>query len=245
MRAITPDNGETATGISYPTFTHAIVTRGDIQSETFYDGLGRPFEQRKVMADGSVSKMTVDYDSMSRPFRKSDWFQTGQTPVYTVTEFDGLGRPVKTTAPDGAESTTAYKGLATASTIKKINGVTGNDSTTTQYADGFGRLIMVDAPEGAGAVYRFDLLGRLTKVNLVPSLGATPISSYINNSYTDHQVRTFTFDLLGRQTSATNPETDSWKRRLDALGNALLIEDENGRARATNCATPSMPRGGF
>lgn len=142
---------------------------------------------------------------------------------------DPLGRLQRTLAADGSRSVMGYSALDSTVTAFNINGVpppdpnapsTGTSATTGYQRDSFGRLIYVDAPEGADARYTYSAVGDLLRVELLESVEFGP--PFI-------QVRTFDYDRLGRLLSSTNPESGTVRyTQYDAGGNVLEKVESDG-----------------
>jgi len=125
---------------------------------------------------------------------------------------------------DGSRAKTTYEGLDSATTLFGIK--TGatidlNDESKTWYRkDIWGRLKRVEPPGtgtqtpiGTPADYTYNGLDQLTTVNLTG------------------QVRTFTYDALGRILTAQNPENGTTTYTgYDCIGNVLGAQDANGIA---------------
>ena len=175
-----------------------------------YDGLGRVIQTATAVPTTQCSGGTLftqtTYDSMSRVYSVSNPYCSTSDPTYGLTyfEYDGLGRKIQTTLPDGAVSTIAYAGNAT-ETTDPPNGTTSVQHI--QQSNGLGFLTSVCevglAPQSTGGpqdcklniagsgsltTYAYDPLGNMLSVNQ-HGLG-----------------RTFTYDGLSRLTSALNPE---------------------------------------
>ncbi len=91
---------------------------------------------------------------------------------------------------------------------------TYSNSISSYTNDIFGRLVKVDAPEGADARYYYNGLDQLTRAEV----GAQST-----------QARTFTYNALGNALSAYTPERGTiYYREYDALGNLLKYDDPNG-----------------
>ncbi|MDQ7007781.1 MAG: hypothetical protein Q9Q40_11175 [Acidobacteriota bacterium] len=242
---------------------------GDDLAETIghHDFAGRVTKKEKLNPDGSRSYQHVRYDEKGRESFVSEWTSSatddgslpGTTKDYTyITNIDGtdyvvddpFGRVRKATGPLGEVTETDYFGTNKTVTVRGI--ATGQqteqaqDAVTTYYTDGLGRLVAVDSAEGADAVYEYDVNDNLTKVNLVDALSMAPTANdRYATSNADEQVRSFAYDALGRQTSATQPEngtseTLAWNElgqvteTRDALGTAwghktVLTYDAAGR----------------
>ena len=160
-------------------------------SKVLYDPLGRTLEARQYEGASTFIATKTEYDAVGRAFKSSNPYRPqSESTVWTTTAFDGLGRVISVTTPDGAFASTSYS---------------GNTATVTDQAgkkrksvsDGLGRLVEVyEDPEVPGGpselnyltVYQYDVLDNLVKVTQ------------------GGQQRFFMYDSLSRLTRARNPE---------------------------------------
>ena len=229
---------DTATGITGTTLTISCPSSSNIcrHDETLLDGLGRATS--KLLVSDPVGQVTeaTSYDSngrilkMSNPYRStSDSTYGFETPTY-----DGLNRTIQMLHADGSVSKT-YHGAAVstggglssqlcASTyglgypVLKVDEA-GNKLQS--WTDGFGRLIEVDEPNSSGTLsvgtcYSYDLNNDLTGV----AQGTV--------------TRSFSYDLLSRLTSATNPEPGVINYYYTASGGSLCSGDASSVCRRTD-----------
>jgi RHS repeat-associated protein len=194
-----------------------------VEDVQYKDGLGRTYVDQHWQGPGSSSLDSVSYtfDSNGRPYSVSmpcviSWAQTCSTPKTTQT-YDALNRPLVTT--DGGGGTVSYS-------------YTNNDVFIT----------IGPAPSGENTKRRqleYDALGRLTSVCEISSLPGSgtcgqnsPQTGYWtkytynalgqitgvtqNAQSSSTQTRTYVYDLIGRLTSETNPESGSTSYAYDA-----------------------------
>lgn len=253
LRWIRPATPEVPTEITYPTLLEARVRRevnasNYLETVHLYDSLGREIETRRRNADEATGYdfQKAEYDIAGRELRRSKWARAGTTAAelkWTVTDYivderhdintgavirlpDPLGRPQRITAPDGSTTRYAYYGLTTVTTqagIRGVDDVTGVGSevaVTTRMEDALRRLVEVRSPgNGAKANYSYDALDRLREVRLIDPSDATRA-----------QVRWFEYNVLGRLTSESNPESGIVQYlQYDARGN--LVKERDGRGQ--------------
>jgi len=123
-----------------------------------------------------------------RQVKVTNPYLSGETPLWTVSEYDALGRVTQVTAPDGSATTTSYSGNTTT-----VTDAAGKRKKFTY--DAFGNLTQVAEPDAQGNLtvltnYTYDVAGRLLTVSMNGGL----------------QTRGFAYNEYGQVTSATNPE---------------------------------------
>src|SRR6266481_318670 len=128
-----------------------------------FDGLGRPVQSQEVTPSGTVLTDTT-YDAtghastVSNPYYQSSTHSSDPTYGVTTTQYDALGRTIKTIKQDGSVSTAAYN---------------------TAPGDGAGSsVVCTTAIDEAGKQRQActDALGRLVKV-IESNPGSTPTSA--------------------------------------------------------------------
>ena len=128
-------------------------------------------------------------------------YAPGGTPVWTTYAYDGSGRTVSVTAPDGSVTTTEYLtvyGSYTGSLVRVTKPHPANVAGRwkIQQTDAMGNLVRVIEPNPVGGAdwitnYTYDALGHLVGVSMPRDNGT--------------QTRTFAY-TGNDMTSATNPE---------------------------------------
>lgn len=250
----TPAQSQTI--IAYNDTDRTITTNSDLsrfndkllKSEIIYDGLGRTTQARQYETATQYILTEKKYDALGRAWASSNPYRpaSGESPVWTQTTYDALGRVSSLTAPDGSKSYTLYDGAR----------VLATDPAWTQQLsrmDALGRLVEVwevrkpDETTGTEPVsfpvpqdlnipkvsagykssYGYDPLGNLTAVT--QRIGASGTT----------QKRSYVYDSLSRLTSATNPESGTIGYRYDLIGNLILkIDSRAGGAALPNCSIP-------
>lgn len=128
--------------------------------------------------NSTITKTQGDFDASLRPQSSTD-----ERSVTTQTTFDLYGRPTSISKDGDAPISISYPDEWTRITTQA-------SKTTTEYFDGFGRLIEQDLPDGRVIVPTYDIHGRVINTTETTSDGKTRSSST-------------TYDLLGRVTSET------------------------------------------
>ncbi len=194
-------------------------TSGVLARESLrFDDLGRPFLEKRLLADGTWAQRKTVWDAMGRKVWVSEWYPNA-TPdaamsktVYaycgdhdwdpnTPEACDPFGRPLRITPPDGAghDVRLRYAGVRVVERQVKIAMQVGSEmeAVTSETYDRQGRLSQVSEPSGTGGspvttTYGYDVGNRLTTVST--TAGATT------------QTRTFTYDNRGFLLAEQLPE---------------------------------------
>ncbi len=173
-----------------------------------YDQMGRTKETRQYVGGTNYIAVQSDYNALGHLYKTSNPYRPwlSETPVWTTTVFDTLGRTTSVTTPDSAAVTSSYNG----------NSVTVTDQSgkaRKSVTDALGRLIEVyEDPAGLNykTEYGYDVLDDLTTVTQ------------------GTQMRTFGYDSLKRLKSAINPESGTVSYEYDNNGNLTFKTDARG-----------------
>lgn len=109
-----------------------------VEVQTF-DGLGHMLEADKKNGSTLVSTVAYSYDGAGQRIRTSNPYGPSDTPVYTTSSYDPLGRLTQVSPPSGGPTQYQYSG----------NTITITDPAGTQrksYTDALDHLIEVDEP---------------------------------------------------------------------------------------------------
>ena len=138
--------------------------------------------------------------------------------MWTVYNYDGIGRTLSVVSPDGA-STTSY--LYQGNTVK-VTDAAGKWKKYT--SDAMGRLTQVNEPNPAGGAdyvttYTYDLLDHLTGVSMPRSTGT--------------QTRTFNYGNPPTPflQTATNPESGTVTYTYDSQNRLATVTDAKSQRR--------------
>ena len=178
-----PDGGWTITDYSDTPGNHYVHTQTlertspsqqTIESYQFVDNLGR---QSRAFAKEGTTYLTTDtqYDNQGRLWRVSNVYRTNTltdavnpSGNWTTSGYDVLGRLILVTAPDGAQTNTAYSAVTTGAYIGASITVTDAAGKSRKSVnDALGRVIQVtEDPNGLGyqTNYTYDVLNNLRKV---------------------------------------------------------------------------------
>jgi RHS repeat-associated protein len=220
-------NSQTDPTNAVTSFTHTSATQSEtvlpivsgssaIDTVSFLDAMGRAHLGQVRQAPGGTTFDTMedDFDVEGRPSRETLPFGAtlgqGSASAYgKTTIYDSLGRVSNITDSGGGYTTFSYS-QNDALTTRGPAPTGQNAETHQQEFDALGRITSVcevTGATGSGACgqsngksgywtkYRYDALGHLIGVTQNAQSGSQT------------QTRTYTFDLLGRMTSAKDPET--------------------------------------
>jgi RHS repeat-associated protein len=203
------------------------------------DGFGRVVLVQDSRTNAYV-KSEYDVCSCSatgRAVKVSNPYLSGETPQFTVSEYDALGRNSRVTAPDGSAATSSYAGNTTT-----VTDPAGKRKKSTY--DAFGKLTQVAEPDASGNLtvltnYTHDEAGHLTGVSM-------------NNGA---QARSFAYNQYNQVTSVTNPENGTVSytyRAADGLltsksdaKNQVANFDYDGLRRVTRIYPPQGANYGY
>ena len=205
---------------------------------TYQDPLGRDVKTQSESALDQVGSPPtwistwVVYDQQGRVVQKSEpYFETDAAPVafsattsgvfvWTVTQYDLLGRAISIQRPDPTATTTAGAATTTITyTDQKVQTKTPptaaspNGQTTTQVRDSQGHVIEVVDANGSALVQQYDAFG-----NVVATF------DQYGNSVTAN------FDIRGRKYQTSDPDMGQWTYGYDALGETVWQQSPNERA---------------
>ena len=198
-----------------PIFTGA----SSIDTYRTLDSLGRSYIDQRRQAPGSTNfdTSTTYYDSAGRPFQttmpcvKTVSVACPTTTPSTTKTYDGASRPTQVTDGGGGIVTYDYWRNTVKQTAKPAP--TGENTKRKQFQyDGLGRLTsvceMTSDPTWSGNCAQTNpQTGYWTQYayNVSPNFNSLTVSQ--NSQSSPIQTRLYVYDMLGRLTSETNPET--------------------------------------
>ncbi|WPB78998.1 RHS repeat-associated core domain-containing protein [Archangium violaceum] len=190
--------------------------RGNVSTVT-YDSTYRLYPVSRCNALGQCSSQTWDG---ARALVKSETDLNGGVTRY---DHDSLGRPVRTTLPDGSVETFAYldRGNPSAQRVRRtVSDGTADGLWMEAYEDGLGRRYRTVKDGGATQETLFsNASNRVWKQSNWFGPGETP------------RYQTFSYDGLGRLRTATNPDGTS-AQRVYGYG-YVATYDELGQEKVT------------
>ncbi len=226
---------------SYMNFNGQIST---VDVLTTLDGLGRPYLTQRKQGQSSSFYDSVEqqYDALGRPYWTSVPYAAGaggSAPSGTpenITYYDGAGRPIKTTYG----YTTSSSGPIVNVSYPNLNDVyqslapapSGEKTKDRQMEyDAVGRLTSVcevtSTLSGNGTCYQISSsTGYWTKYAYDSPINSMKVTQSAQGGTA--QTRTYQYDMLGRLTSETNPESGTTQYYWDTGNSACGAYTSNG-----------------
>jgi RHS repeat-associated protein len=201
-----------------------IDATNSIWKADYFDGLGRVVQTQTQSETGghTIISGTTTYNTCGQvdkqylaqdiPSNLSAYYNTGISSwKCTSYAYDGLGRVVTQTNPDGTTASNDY------TTPWQTNSTNTRGLITRNFFDAFGRLIQVQEPNSDNTVYAtthytYDILGNLTQVQ-----------DAANNT------TSMTYNGLSRKTGMTDPDMGAWSYVYDNNGNLTTQTDAKGQ----------------
>ncbi|WP_233533875.1 RHS repeat-associated core domain-containing protein [Kitasatospora sp. SolWspMP-SS2h] len=210
------------------------------KSLQIYDGLGRVRQSQSMPVQGQVGRLISEaffdshgwqvkstpsyYNAESGPVATVFLPQDSQVPTQTWNEYDGLGRITAgkfiSYGQEQWRSTASYPGAERTDATPPPGGY-----ATTTITDATGAAVEVrqykaGTPTGAydATTYGYDVAGKPT---------------WVQDSSTPAHRWTYSYDLLGQQTSSTDPDTGTSTVVYDKAGHPVTTTDARGKSIST------------
>ena len=217
---------------------------GYITSTSLYDSLLRLRQTQMPTPQGGMAVTDHFYDSRGWEWKtNTNWWDSGATPGSTIvtvpdsqvpnqkeTQFDGLGRPVIVTSyDDSAIRSVSY----TVQTGDKVTTIPASGATpTTVSTDALGRQAELDSWTTAPAVTTGRNAGGFATVTLTGGASQATTYSYETRGWlsgmkdvSTGEQWTRTYNLLGQEITATDPNSGTTSMSYDADGNLTAATD--------------------
>lgn len=209
-----PDGGQTTYSYndSPPTpsvtVTKKITSSENTVSTSIMDGVGHVTRTELTSDPQGADYTDSTYDGEGLAWKQSNPYRSTSDPSYglTTTAYDAIGRTTSVTYPDENAASTVYSGNCSTVTDPQ-------SKARKSCSDGLGRMTQIfEDPSGLNyeTDYTYDALDNLIKVT------------------EGSQTRSFVYDSLSRQLSATNPESGAVSYAYDANGNVQTKKDARG-----------------
>jgi RHS repeat-associated protein len=193
-------------------------TAGAAPVTVWYDVLGREIRSQTLSADGSTVNKDTGYNALGQQVAVSDPYFSGDTPVYTYTQYDPLDRLQFTTAPDGTVSELVYNGLTTQTIADSDERAGGKNLTTTTVKNAKEELVSVTDHLNGTMSYTYDGAGQLVKTTAPDA----------NIDFPDSNVTVIEYDVLGNKYRQDDPDMGEWFYTYNALTQLVAQVDAVG-----------------
>jgi RHS repeat-associated protein len=179
-------------------------------SEEVFDELGRKITTGVKDIQGNMSYKDYQYDAINRNIKTSEPYSSGSPTQWSVTDFDGLGRPNKVTSYTGKIVTMSYDKLTT--TV--ADNSTGQTKVSTKNSIGH-QVKTIDTPVGGTINYTYFANGNLKQTDY------------------DGTSIIITQDGWGRKTSLLDPSAGRYTYTYNTIGELLTETTPNGTTTNT------------
>jgi len=188
----------------------------------WYDRQGREIRRKALSPSGTQSVyQDTGYNGLGQNAAVSESYFAGETPVYSFSAYDALGRTAYVTAPDGTVMETVYNGLTTQS-IADSNRRSGSGADAPKHQvktvvqNAKGQTLEVIDNLNNSLLYEYDAAGNLTAtVAGAGGPGAVRIE--------------MVYDIRGNKIQQTDPDMGTWNYTYNALGELVSQTDAKGQ----------------
>jgi RHS repeat-associated protein len=196
------------------------------------DGLGRSQYTQQKQAQTATNYDTIQqvYDSFGRPYQVTmPYVATSAspgppsgTPIASTTYYDALGRQIQTIDGGSGQLNATYSGRDVYQEIAPKPASDGNKKRKQFEYDALGRLISVceitgGANSGPCAQDNSQTGYRTAYIyDTAPNVNSLTVTQNVQTGGGTSQTRTYLYDMLGRLTQETNPETGTTYYKYDS-----------------------------
>lgn len=200
---------------------------------TCYDLLGRAIKSGKLSFDGyNWDASRQEFDSKGRKVHESlPYIDSIESPYWTVTTYDLLGRVERIDFPDNSFSEVSYLGNDVYGLRTVFRDRTGK--TKTEWKNALGEVVRVEDALDGVVIYDYDSTGNLISTNTTGPIVATGAPASITV--------TVVHDDLGRKLGMSDPDKGDWEYEHNAFGE-LVRQSSIGKSQATTMSYDLMGR---
>ncbi len=193
-------------------------TSDGLWEDAYFDGMQREYMR---VRDGGATQLTEYFEGTARVWKQSLWYApASESARYVVRSYDGSGRVVRVTAPDGTHADTSYAicyNPADGDFAAPRACTTRTDElghAAREAVDGFGQVVNRSEWNGTEARthYSYDVLGR--EIQVEDAVG---------------NIRSQSWDSLGNLLSVCDPDLGCWSYGYDAAGRRIRATDAKGQ----------------
>jgi RHS repeat-associated protein len=217
------------------TYYRKTTTSGAAPTQVYYDHLDRVVRETTLGFDNRPIHVDTQYDERGQIKRVSEPYFEKESPVWTVNEYDILGRVIKQTAPDNSITTTRYEGFTTVVTNplgqtqtrtvnsrqQMIESLDHFNHSLTYIYDGFGKLLELRDPMGNVTEIAYDQRGNKIKM-IDPDTGTSR----------------YQYNALGELVAQTDAKGQTVQMRYDQLGRLIWRQEPEGLSTWTYDTRP-------
>ncbi|MDV5168329.1 RHS repeat-associated core domain-containing protein [Photobacterium rosenbergii] len=191
---------------------YCVVTKVEGSGETiqFFDKMKREWRTATLSVGGKRWILTdTFYNTKNQIVKVSRPYYQGDTPQYSETKYDALGRISSVSEPGPAGKADVY--VSYDYSPLKVTETDALNREKTTYMNAMGWVIQVDQSRLSTIKNEYTPTGQLAKV--------TSEGSVIANTY----------DSAGNKQSTSDPDLGFWQYSYDAFGNLLTQTDAKGQ----------------
>lgn len=197
-------------------------TSDGLWSENYFDGFGRTYLNKSKGPESKTIASDTIYNSKGDVYRTSfPYFFGTETPNYTTTEYDTIGRVKQTGLESPADEIRTLTCYEKDVTVK----IDPNNHRRRELRDVFGRLTKVQTYTGtfsacttaeelarlySTTTYQYDILGNLR---------------FVIDTMTTPNLIEIRYDSLGRKRYMHDPDLGEWAYQYDGNGNLVKQTD--------------------
>ncbi len=214
----------------------------------YHDELGRVIRRESLGFAGQRVLVDNVHNERGEETHSSLPYFAGETPLWSVTEYDAIGRPVVVTLPGNRVTRAQYSGLKQTTTdplgkveertvdnLGQLKLLTDASGTVTYTYDNFGNLVLLKDQLGNETQITYNARGFKTSMQ-DPDTGLTQyqvngLGQVLEERRADNSTIRQTYDLLGRITSritADGTETWTFDQGASAIGKLSSVAGLNG-----------------
>ncbi|QUJ68598.1 hypothetical protein KDD30_05655 [Photobacterium sp. GJ3] len=193
---------------------YCVITKSEGSGEVrqFFDQFKREWRTARLSVGGKrwILKDTF-YNEKNQIVRVSRPYYQGDTPQYSNTTYDALGRLQSVSEPGPAGKGDVYASYVYAPLKVTETDALGRKKTT--YSNAMGWVVRIEQPMSASVVNEYSPTGKLVKAT--GAGGATILNTY---------------DDLGNKQTTQDPDLGFWRYEYDSFGNLLKQTDAKGQS---------------
>ncbi|MEO7097751.1 MAG: RHS repeat-associated core domain-containing protein [Luteolibacter sp.] len=225
-------------------FVRAKQSSGTPIGKVYLDSLGRELcTETTILRDANASGSSryskvysiTNYDKLGRKARVSDSFAAGETPHFTLIEYDFLNRLVDTALPGNNSDYVAVFRTDNGTTTNPLiysKTFTRDGKALERWEDQHGRLVKSADPSGQVTTFSYDQEGRMLNVKIGSQTLLTNKFDLFGNKTDVTEANSghssSVYDGFGQVTSSTNAKGQVTTFDYDQLGRPITVSKPEG-----------------